>query len=177
MVGDAWDCVRDLQQINTVTCKSQWYAALGVLSVRHSLIFISHGSQCHLVSLNLLWRNIRGSNAGTLQTSIMATVVYYGIKVSAVKHGILPSSLWHHRDCWTHAMVSWASEDSSLEIQHEPSSASILDTSQSKTLIASANKVISSRKPTNQQVTCSVRAGRGGSCEDLVGECCSQHLL
>lgn len=55
---------------------------------------------------------------------------------------------------------------------------SILDTSQSKTLIAVANRVNSSRKPTNQQVTCSVRAGREESCEELVGvKCCSQHLL
>ncbi len=70
-------------------------------------------------------------------------------------------------------MVSSDRENTSLESLHEPSSTaiSILDTSQSKTLIAIANRVSSSRKPTNQQVTCSVRAGRGESCEEVVGEC------
>lgn len=109
----------------------------------------------------------------------MATAACCSIRVSAVKHHILQPSFYHHRDFWTHATMSSASEDSSLEIQHEPSSTaiSILDTSPSKTLIAIANRVNSSRKPTNQQVTCPVRAGRGESCEELLGECCSQHLL
>lgn len=42
-LGDALDCVPsigDLQSASSGTCKSQWYAAVGVLSLSHGLIFI-----------------------------------------------------------------------------------------------------------------------------------------